>query len=71
VGFKQRGALGEKLLKERFPYQKYSLDISGREIDREIKKLREEKLRTKTQAEKNTLAQNMARLEEAKKRAGL
>lgn len=72
MGSRQQKALGEKLLKERFPRQTYGSDISGREIQREINKIiRYDLPRAKTNAERIAIKQGIARLEEVKKRAGL
>jgi len=67
----QQKTLAEKLLKERFPRQTYGADIQGWEIQREVKRLKNALPRAKTGAEQNTIRQAIARLEEAKKRAGL
>lgn len=70
VKFSQRGVIGEKILKERFPSY-YGSDISGSEIHREVKKLRIAFRRAKTRAEQDAIRHTIVRLEEAKKRAGL
>jgi hypothetical protein len=71
MGSMRQKTLGEKLLKERFPRQIYGSDISGREIEREIKKLRYALPKAKTGTEQREIREAIARLEEAKKRAGL
>ncbi|PIV65018.1 MAG: hypothetical protein COZ90_00440 [Candidatus Nealsonbacteria bacterium CG_4_8_14_3_um_filter_37_36] len=70
VKSRQLGAMGEKLLKERFPSY-YGRELSGSEIQREIGKLKNAFPRAKTGTEQNTIREAIARLEEAKKRAGL
>lgn len=62
--------LGEKILKERLPGF-YGRDISGSEIQREINRLKIARGGAKTEAERNALQEQIVRLEEAKKRAGL
>ena len=63
--------MGERLLKERLPRTTYGSEISGREIQRELRRLREARFRAKTKVEKDSLMQDIVRLEDAKKRAGL
>lgn len=70
VGSRQQKALGEKLLK-RFPQATYGLDISGPEMQRELGRLRQARFNAKTKVEQDTLTQDIVRLENAKKRAGL
>jgi len=60
--------MGKEILKERFPNY-YGGDISGSEIQREIYKLK--RTVPKTGTERNELREQIARLEDAKKRAGL
>jgi len=69
-GGEQLKRLGEKMLKERFPGY-YGRDISGSEIQREIDELKTDKNRLKTKVEQDALQEQIVRLEEAKKRAGL
>jgi len=70
VKFSQRGVIGEKMLKERFPSY-YGSDLSGSEIQREITKLKYAFPKAKTRAEQDSIRQDIVRLEETKKRAGL
>jgi len=63
--------MGERLLKERLPRTTYGPDISGGEIQREIRRLRDARFRAKTKVEQDSLMQDIVRLEDAKKRAGL
>ncbi len=63
--------VGERLLKERLPRATYDSDISGGEIQREIRRLRDARFRAKTKAEQDSLMQDIVRLEDVKKRAGL
>ena len=63
--------MGERLLKERLPRATYGLDIQGPEIQREITKLKYAFPKAKTKAEQDSIRQDIVRLEEAKKRAGL
>jgi len=67
--FIQRKALGEELSKRFPPY--YGSDISGSEIDREIRKLKIDLSRAKTAAEQKKYREMIARLGEIKKRGGL
>jgi len=60
--------MGKEMLGKRF-HNYYGGDISGSEIQREILKLR--RTVPKTGAERNALQEQIARLEEVKKRAGL
>lgn len=60
--------MGGKALKDKFPGF-YGPDISGKEIQREIDKLK--KTAPQTQAERNNRQEIIARLEDARKRAGL
>ncbi len=63
--------MGERLLKERLPRTPYGPDISGGEIQKEIRRLRDARFRAKTKAEQDSLMQDIVRLEDTKKRAGL
>jgi len=66
----QRKALGKKILDTRFPRSTYGAEISGSEMERERRRLELERMRAKTGAEKKAISAMIARLGEAKKRAG-
>lgn len=62
--------MGEEVLRERFPGY-YGGDISGSEIQREVGRLKVARGTARTQAERDRFQEQIVRLEEVKKRAGL